>query len=155
VEQLAGVIRQTMQDDQRRYSLVRKLALDLGAIKAAEGGNLQAGLLKELLAEIRAVRGAQAGPAGRPGWAATFGHTIRSPQDLAARLVGSCWRKANGVEVIAFRADGRFDYNHAPGTEWSVHEYHLGPQLYGMVLHWKMDDFRARCEFSPDFRVFV
>jgi hypothetical protein len=155
VEQLAGVIRETLQDDLRRYSMVKKLALDLGAIEAVKGGNLEVSLLTELLGEIRAIRGSQAGVVGRASRTATFGHAIRSPQDLATKLVGSCWRKGNGVEVVIFKSGGQFDYNHATQAEWSVHEYQLGPQFGTMVLHWKMDDFRAKCEFSKDFGSFM
>lgn len=152
VEQLASVIRETLQDDLRRCSMVKKLALDLGAIEAAKGGNLEVSLLKELLGEIRAVRGLQA---GRSSCAVTFGHAIRSPQDLAAKLIGSCWRKGNGVEVIIFKSGGQFYYNHAAQAEWSAHDYQLGPQFGAMELHWRMDNFRARCEFAKDFGSFV
>lgn len=85
----------------------------------------------------------------------TFGHDIQSQADLARKLVGTCWRKRNGVETIVFRDEPSFDYHYSLKPGWSRHEYSLGRSLGSMILHWKMDNFNARCKFADDFSHFV
>jgi hypothetical protein len=56
VKELAQTIQQTLADPEKRYSLVRRLALDLKAIEASSQGNLEVDLLREVLDELRMVR---------------------------------------------------------------------------------------------------
>jgi hypothetical protein len=84
-----------------------------------------------------------------------FADNILSKRDLAQRIVGTCWRKKNRVEVIVFREPPIFDYFDVRRAEWSSHEYALGNQMENMTLHWKMDNFRATCEFTDGFTTFM
>jgi len=86
---------------------------------------------------------------------AGFANDIQSQQDLARKLVGTCWRKKNGVEVVIFREAPTFDYFHTQETGWSSHEYILGDQIENMTLYWKMDNFEAACEFADGFVTFT
>jgi hypothetical protein len=54
---LANILRNTLQDDTEKYSLIKKLSLSLSAIEVAQKGNLEVSLLNEIIQEIRNARG--------------------------------------------------------------------------------------------------
>jgi len=83
-----------------------------------------------------------------------FNKDIRSQQDLAYKLIGTCWRKNNGANVILFRDTSTFDSCRMSTGKWSTHEYILDDELGTMTLHWKMDNFRASCQFNNTFTQF-
>jgi len=66
VKELAGVIRKTLADQTQRYSMVRKLELQLQAVEAASGGNVEVGLLNTVLAEVRSLSSASTRSAPKP-----------------------------------------------------------------------------------------
>jgi len=53
ISELADVLKATLADEKRGYSMVTKLSLQLGALQAVSEGNVEVGLLKELLSEVR------------------------------------------------------------------------------------------------------
>ena len=53
VSELADILRATLADASRQYSLLSKLDLRLRAVEAVRDGNVEVGLLRELLAEVR------------------------------------------------------------------------------------------------------
>jgi hypothetical protein len=56
VAELAEVIKSTLADTEKRYSIVRKMSLQMSLIQATSQGNVEAQLLKELLDEVRGSR---------------------------------------------------------------------------------------------------
>lgn len=59
IEPLAKVIRATMADEARRYSMVRRMRLETGAIEAALQGDTTAQMLLAMREEIAALRDVQ------------------------------------------------------------------------------------------------
>jgi hypothetical protein len=155
IEKLAEVLLKTLADHRRQYSMVKKLAIDLEAIQASRDGNVEVGLLREVLDEIRSAQALGLSDRNRAERPSSFGDSIQTQEDLASKLPLTSWRKRNGVEVIVFRERPRFDYKHSLKPGWSSHEYSLDGKLGGMTLLWKMDNFKARCQFSRAFTQFV
>lgn len=154
VRELADVLRQTLADDSRRYSLVAKLSLQLQAVQAAEG-NVEVGLLQELLGEIRSSRAFAGKVAVERPSRKTPNVQIKSQEDLAKFLPGTTWRKSNDLEHLVFGEDGVVWNNHAGHHSWRRNIYGLGDRLGSMTITWGVDGLKAPCEFAPDFGHFV
>jgi hypothetical protein len=56
IVRLSEVIGRTLDDKEQNYSIVRKVGLDVRAAEVSTPGNLEVGLLRQVLAEIRAIR---------------------------------------------------------------------------------------------------
>lgn len=56
-DQLADVITKTMNDTQKKYSIVSKLSLSASAIEAANEGNIEVNLLNQLITDVRELQG--------------------------------------------------------------------------------------------------
>jgi hypothetical protein len=92
VQGLAQTIRQTLADPEKRYSLVRRLALDIKAIEASGQGNIEVDLLLEVLDELRMARRPLTPSAVRPNTAPKvmiFWHEEGLTKDDALALVGA------------------------------------------------------------------
>lgn len=155
IGELASVIKSTLADERRQYSMVKKLALRLQAVEAASKGNVEAGLLKELISEVRSSAGL-----ARPGhqaWAPQqfFFPEINTQAQLRKMLPGTTWRKRNNVEHVVFQEAGAFYNNHAGHPTWRKNKYELGDRLGTMTLVWSVDGLAAKCQFNDQFNEFV
>ncbi len=155
IPEMADVIRATLTDEERRYSIVGKLSLQLQAMKAAEEGNIEVSLLEELLSEVRSSRMARGPRLRLPRQAHLAFPHIRRQSDLATLLVGSTWRKQNDLEHIIFQDANIFHNNHAGHPAWRENSYSLGVDLGTMSLTWSIDGLSTPCEFNNQFSVFV
>lgn len=79
---------------------------------------------------------------------------VRSQLDLSELLVGSTWRKANGIELVRFWDAATFFYNRVGELHWTENSYFLGEQFGEMTLVWNVDGFRAPCAFLNEFSAF-
>jgi hypothetical protein len=155
VEGLADVIRKTLLDEKRHYSMVNKLSIQLQAMKAASDGKPEASLLQELISEARSSFGLHRvapQPWDSPRY---FFSNIKNQSDLGKMLIGTTWRKRNNVEHIIFSDESTFYNNHAGHPKWKKNEYALGKSLGSMTLIWSSDGFQAQCKFNEQFNEFV
>lgn len=156
VGDLAKVLAATLSDETRKYSIVHKLSLNIQALEAAKGGNIEVSLLKELLEEVRFSRRPERLSQGiRPRSGLLSFPSIRSQTELAHFLPGTTWRKANNVEHVIFGKNGKFYNNHAGHPSWRENTYRLEPELGVITATWSIDDLATACRFSEDFSEFV
>jgi hypothetical protein len=154
IEKLVRVIKATLADDKRDYSMVRKLSLDLQATQVAAEGNVEVSLLKEVLAEVRASLGPR-----RAGQSSSYPRfyfpEISTQAALGKILIGTTWRKRNDLEHVIFQDDATFFNNHAGHPSWRQNSYRLGERLGSMTLEWAVDGLKAPCQFNDQFNEFV
>ncbi len=154
ISDLAGVIKATLADEDQRYSMVKKLALQMQSAQAVAEGNIEVRLLEELLSEVRSPSKA---------WEQTRSHSvprfnfseIKTQFELGRMLAGTTWRKRNGVEHVIFQDEGTFFNNLAGWPEWRRNSYSLGSDVGKMTLEWSVDGLRAPCRFNDQFNEFV
>jgi hypothetical protein len=155
IAELADVIKATLADQNRKYSMVSKLSLQLQALKAATEGNIEVSLLKEVLTEIRSSlvpRRSVTQPWLQPRF---FFSDIKTQTDLGKMLVGTTWRKRNDLEHVIFQDETTFYSNHAGHPKWRENRYSLGERLGSMTLLWSVDGLKAPCQFNEQFNEFV
>ncbi len=155
IDQLAGVLRATLLDEERKYSMVAKLSLQLQALNAAQTGNVEVRLLQEILTEVRSSRAVQrvgVSPWNQPRFSFP---NIQTQAALASMLVGTTWRKKNDLEQVIFENETTFHNNHAGHPSWRRNEYFLGDRLGMMTLVWSVDGLEAPCKFNSEFSEFV
>lgn len=155
VNELSDVLKVTLADEQRPYSIVSKLSLQLQATKAVKDGNIEVSLLRELLSEIRSRRMPQTGtthPLTRPE--TTFS-AIKTQEDLGKMLIGTTWRKKNDVEMLMFQDETTFYNNHAGHPSWRKNTYELRDRLGSMRLFWSLHNDYTDCSFHDGFTKFV
>ncbi len=80
---------------------------------------------------------------------------IRSQEDLGELLVGTTWKKRNGVELVRFWDYSTFFYNRVGNLQWGENSYFLAGTVGEMTLVWNVDGFRAPCRFNDQFSQFV
>jgi hypothetical protein len=154
VEDLANVLRATLSDEERRYSIVKKVSIDLRALEAAREGNIEVSLLKELLEEVRLSKQQPAASRQFEQNRVSFRH-VRDQRELAALLPGTTWRKKNQLEHVIFSDPPKFYNNHAGHPMWRENEYTLDDAFGSMTLKWGADGFTTPCRFNRDFSEFV
>lgn len=156
IGELADVIKATINDESRRYSMVSKLSIQLQVVKAASEGNLEVSLLKELLSEVRTSRMPQANYSGQSSsWLTKQSFSIRTKTELAKFLIGTTWRKKNNVEHVIFGEETTCYNNHAGHPTWRKNLYNLGERLDEFTLVWGVDGLPSLCQFNEQFNEFV
>lgn len=154
VDKLAGVIRATLSDQCQQYSMVKKLALQIQAAEAESKGNVEVGLLRELLAEVRSSSTFRRSSVARNA-PRFFFPEISSQFELGRMLVGTTWRKRNDVEHVIFHNKNVFYNNHAGHPMWRENSYSLGEALGSMTLGWSVAGLSAPCRFNDQFNEFT
>lgn len=152
---LAGVIKTTLFDENRQYSMTKKLAIQSQAIKAISEGNVEVSLLKELISEVRSSVGSQRAPSNVWNPPKFFFSEISTQAELGKMLLGTTWRKRNNVEHVIFQDEKTFFSNHAGYPHWRENQYKLGDRLGTMTLVWSVDGLAAPCQFNHQFNEFV
>jgi hypothetical protein len=155
IKDLADVISATLSDNNRKYSMVSKLSIQLQVQRAVDDGNIEVSLLKELLSEVRSSRTQQS-------YRSQFSRSpkfsfsqIKSRSDLSKLLIGSTWRKKNDLEHIIFVDDTTFYNNHAGHPTWRKNSYSLEEQLGTMTIVWSVDGAISDCAFNDQFNEFI
>lgn len=136
IVELSDVLRSTLEDEKRSYSMVNKLALDMQATKAAAEGNVEVSLLKELLHEIRSSVAKPTGSIASQMKLREIVNVIHTQEDLRKWLIGTTWRKKNDIEMLIFKDNGIFYNNWAGYPEWIENRYELGDSLGNIKLFW-------------------
>jgi hypothetical protein len=154
IGELGEVLRATLRDGERKYSMVAKLSLQLQASKAAQGGNIEIRLLQDLLSEVRSSRAGQLFSSPNRVQSRFSFPDVRSQTDLASMLIGTTWRKTNDLEHLIFETGNTFYNNHAGHASWRKNTYSLGQQLGTMTLVWSVDGLEAPCKFNEYFNEF-
>ena len=139
ITELANVIKTTLADENRRYSMVHKLAIQLQAMKAASEGNIEISLLRELITEVRSSVGSHRGTLTSWNQPRFFFPQIKTQADLGKMLVGTTWRKRNNVEHVIFSDENSFYNNHAGHPKWRKNSYTLGERLGTMTLVYRFN----------------
>lgn len=155
IGELAEVIKTTLADENRRYSIVHKLSIQMQAVKAISEGNVEVSLLKELIAEVRSSFGSHR--RGLQPWDIprfSFSN-IKTQDDLGKMLIGTTWRKKNNVEHVIFDDDQTFYNNHAGHPTWRKNSYTVDEQLGSITVIWSVDGMRTQCRFNEQFNEFV
>lgn len=155
INELAEVIKSTLADDHRQYSMVKKLAIQLRATEAVSNGNVEVSLLKELISEVRASAGSTRNLSQSWSQPKFFFPEITTQSQLRTLLSGTTWRKRNNVEHIVFQDGDIFYNNHAGHPNWRKNNYRLGDRLGTMTLVWSVDGLFTECQFNEQFNEFV
>jgi|GEM_PF-3586585 hypothetical protein len=148
IKSLSERIKSTLTDSTSNYSIVNKLALQKEAIEASYSGNLEVDLLQELISEVRALK--------KPSTANSFADiysvslNIKSKAELPEQLIGTTWRKKEGLEEIYFKSVDHFIYTSVGVQKWIENDMSYDVNLGVMKLKWRHDNFIAYCKF--DFR---
>lgn len=154
ITELSNVLAETVDDNERRYSMVKKLSLQMQALNAAKSGNLEVGLLREVLSEVRSVKSRHQHPAQ------AFAQGLSLPEvttvaDLRQLLIGSTWRKPNNLEHVIFTDNGVFYNNHAGHPKWRENSYVVNDDRLGVItVTWSVDGMVTECEFRNNFTEF-
>lgn len=135
--------------------IVRKLSIQIEAVKAISEGNVEVSLLKELITEVRSSLGSHRMPV--PAWDQPFFTfpEIKTQDDLGKMLIGTTWRKKNNVEHVIFDDERSFYNNHAGHPTWRKNSYTLDEQLGSITVVWSVDGMRTQCRFNKQFNEFV
>ena len=155
IGELADVIKATLNDENRQYSMINKLGIQLQAVKAASEGNVEVSLLKELISEVRSSAGSGRSSEQGLNLPRYYFSEISTQADLAEMLIGTTWRKRNNVEHVIFQDEKTFFNNHAGHPKWRENSYKLGDRLGTMTLNWSVDGLAAQCKFNEQFNEFV
>ncbi len=155
INDLTKIIKKTLGDSERQYSIVNKLSINLQAIKASDEGNIQVKLLQELINEVRDTRDNQMQGFQIYNSHSVYLENIKTHKDLAKSLIGTTWRKKNNVETIIFSNKNTFCNNLAGHPIWTKNSYYLGKNLEEMTLNWNVDNLEAKCKFNSEFNKFI
>lgn len=155
ISELSDIIQATLKDDNRQYSMVRKLGTRLRAVEAASEGNIEVSLLNELISEVRSITHQRW--QSHATWASMrfVFPEINTQLALGRMLPGTTWRKRNNFEQLIFEENGVFYNNHAGHTKWRRNSYRLGERLGQMFLVWSVDGLTSECQFNNQFNEFV
>jgi len=154
VRELSKVIKATLMDDVSNYSMVAKLALQKRAVDAALEGSLEVELLQKMRGELRSLK--------RQGPRTNFpvDDTTRvfleilHPSELPEKLIGTTWRKKNGLEEILFISTQTFAYCSVGTQKWLNNDMSFDATFGFMELSWKHDNYRSRCRFEASYTQF-
>lgn len=155
--ELAAVLKSTLADDKRQYSMFKNLTIQLQAVETASKENVEVALLKvkEFISEVCSSAGLD-GQRQQP-WAQQelFFPDITTQAQLGKMLPGTTWRKRNNVEHIVFEDGNVFYNNHAGHPNWRKNKYQLGDSLGEMTLVWGVDGLVSQCQFNQQLNEFV
>ncbi len=154
VKGLSRVIKATLSDDVANYSMVAKLALQKRAAAAASDGSLEVELLQEVLGEVRSFRRSGAGAAASVKEVSRVYLDIQGFSDLPERIVGTTWRKRNGLEEILFVSGDTFAYTSVGRGEWLANEVKFNTKSRTMELIWGHDHYHSTCIFDNSYSQF-
>jgi hypothetical protein len=155
VQELSVIIKKTISDSDRRYSIVNKLSLQERVNKAANEGNIEVSILKELLSEVRAGRNSEYTRFKTYKQKSITLPRIETRDDLIRMLSGSTWRKKNDLEHIIFQDDNVFFNNLAGHPSWRENKYYTGRDIDEIKLIWSIDGYESLCLFRNGFSEIV
>lgn len=147
---LSKMIETTLNDSNLKYSMVSKMALQKRAIDESFKGNVEMGLLNEIIKEIRFSK-------KDISYAEDYGLRsleIRDRSELLSKIPGSTWRKRNGLEEIYFKSEKIFLYTSAGAQKWLDNDVSFEIETGIMKLRWRHDNFISRCQFDTNFSYF-
>lgn len=150
---LSKVICATLADTTSNYSIVNKLALQTKATEESYSGNLEVGLLQELLGEVRAIK--KTSNINRPQENTFISLNIQNRLELPQKLVGTTWRKKEGLEEIYFDSETEFIYSSVGIQKWFRNDVNFTNDNTIMDLIWRHDNFVARCKFDSIYSSFT
>jgi len=75
--------------------------------------------------------------------------------ELSVGLVGSTWRKKNGLEEIYFVSENIFSYTSVGRQEWLENDVSFDIKNRIMHLKWRHDQFICKCKFNENFSKFT
>jgi len=154
--ELADVLKTTLSDKDRKYSIVQKVSLNVRALEAAKEGNIEVSLLKELLEEVRFSRKlGRTLPSTRHKRPTFTLPRVTSQTALAKLLPGTTWRKANDLEHVIFMDEGKFYNNYAGHPSRRENSYQMDDEFGTIKVTWTVDGMVTRCRFNDDFSEFV
>lgn len=159
VEKLASIIRETIRDSGQSSSIVRRLNVKVSAIEAVNEGNLEVGLLQEILGELRGetvgIRDSMVPVRGRPK-VMIFWHSTGITRDNASHMVTHL--ADAGIEGIVAR-----HVNPSPSDSIYIRDT-THPELVRLVLDmmpnsptyiFPYDYPDAECGYLSDFAMSV
>lgn len=155
IKELSKVIKSTLNDDVLNYSMVSKLALRKRVVEAASEGSLEVRMLQEILVEIRSIRtqGLKSGfTMDRPP---NVFLKITHPSELKEKLIGTTWRKKEGLEEILFTSTDTFAYTSVGTQKWLVNDFSFDAKTGIMNLTWRHDNFQSTCRFDSVYSQFT
>ncbi len=148
---LEAALKSTVKDDKKRYSLVRKLQLELGAIEAIRGGDMEAGILGRVLEELRDLRGTVISKQKiLPPRLGLEPESVQ-PMELAVWLPGTYWTNRQTGESVAFEDAQRVILFSADGKD-TVGTWAQGGFADGIFIRIDLLDRRSiwRLRFNKD-----
>ena len=155
VSNLSKVIISTLNEDVSNYSMVAKLGLQRQAVDAVEEGNIEVKMLQEVLGEVRSLRfqGLKSGyPKEYPS--NVFLKIVHS-SELPNKIIGSTWRKRDGLEEIYFLSNETFAYTSVGMQKWLVNDVSFEMNRGLMKLTWRHDNYLSRCNFDSSYSQFT
>ncbi|MEA5257460.1 hypothetical protein VB264_06685 [Arcicella aquatica] len=152
ITNLSKIITATLTDNTSNYSIVNKLTLQTKANEASLNGNIEVGLLQELLNEVRTMK--RLSNTSSYSENSSISLSIQSKSELPEKLIGSTWRKKEGLEEIYFTAQDQFMYTSVGTQKWIQNNVIFDSDYKVMKLYWRHDDFVARCTFDSIYSSF-
>lgn len=152
IQNLSKVISATLADNTSNYSIVNKLALQVKATEVSFSGNLEVSLLQEVLSEVRAIK-KTSGINNFTEYSQVLLH-IQSKAELPEKLIGTTWRKKEGLEEIYFTSQKDFLYTSVGTQKWIQNDVSFNSDYNVMNLHWRHDNFVGRCKFDSIYSSF-
>lgn len=154
VKSLSKVIKSTLTDTVSNYSMVSKLNLQKQATDASSKGNLEISLLQEVIGEIRSVK-RQAVNFAPTEEIPFLSLNIKNKTDLPELLIGTTWRKKNGLEEITFISVRNFAYYSVGTQQWLKNDVSFDLSSGDMKLFWRHDNFISYCKFDSRYSLFT
>jgi hypothetical protein len=155
VKELSKIIEATLADSVSNYSMVAKLALRQRAVEAASGGNLEVELLQEVLGEVRLLKRQRNKGAFPIEEVQRAFLEVPDPSELPERLIGTTWRKRNGLEEILFLSEDTFAYCSVGIQQWLLNDVSFDTTSGTMELTWRHDGYLAHCHFDTGHSYFT
>jgi hypothetical protein len=155
IRELSKVIKTTLNDKDKNYSMVSKLALQNQEIEAAPKGNLGVDLRSKTPGKIGSTK-TQEIRTGEPfDWSSTRILKVLHPRELSQKLIGTTWRKQEGLEEIYFSSEKEFSYSSVGMQKWLTNKFSINSDTGTMFLFWLHDGYNSICQFSPSFNQFI
>lgn len=152
IEDLSKVIETTLKNDVSNYSMVAKMALNKRAINASNQGNIEVDLLKEVLDEVRLIKNQNSNLPQRNRNFSSL--NIKSFSDLSTVIIGTTWRKKDGLEEIFFVSQQIFVYSSVGKQKWLENDVSFNAESDYMELRWRHDNYVSICKFDSNFSQF-
>lgn len=153
IQNLSKIINATLADNTSNYSIVNKLALQAKATEATFSGNLEVGLLQELLSEVRTIKMTSA--IGSFSENPTISLNVQNKTELPEKMIGTTWRKKDGLEEVYFTSQEHFIYTSVGTQKWTQNDVSFNPLSSIMYMRWRHDNFVSHCKFDSTYGVFT